>query len=170
MPQLGNVTSLSHFSSLVLQRPPPSWRGKGGFITAQNDERRLSRSHLPLIGLLQLVGVFVFRVLALLRLYRRVHPLFFDLGPRQVQILVGLFVRIKRTLRGPKRLFVLFLGLVEQDKRGLKLGMDSGTLGQVLKRKRVEFKLIPSFFHIQAKQLKHKSNTDDHDRFNENNE
>ena len=55
-------------------------------------------AYLPFVGLLQLVSVLVLRVLALLRLDRGVHPLLLHLGPREVQIFVGLLVGVERAL------------------------------------------------------------------------
>ena len=89
-------------------------------------------AYLPLVGLLQLVGVLVFGVLALLRFDGGVHPLLLHLGPRQVQILVGLLVRVQGALRRAERLFVLLLRLGEQDQRRLKLGVNPRSFGQVL--------------------------------------
>ena len=89
--------------------------------------------HLPLVGLLQLVGVFVLRVLALLCLDRGVHPLLLHLGPREVQIFVGLLVGVERALGRPEGLLILLLRLGEQDQRGLQLRLNPGPFGQVLK-------------------------------------
>ena len=93
-------------------------------------------AYLPFVGLLQLVSVLVLRVLALLRFDGGVHALLLHLGPREVQVLVGLLVRVQGALRRAERLLVLLLRLAEQDQRGLKLRVDPRSLGQVLKRRR----------------------------------
>ena len=94
-------------------------------------------AYLPFVGLLQLVSVLVLRVLALLRFDGGVHALLLHLGPREVQVFVGLLVRVQGALRRAERLLVLLLRLAEQDQRRLKLRVDPRSLGQVLKGRRI---------------------------------
>lgn len=65
--------------------------------------------HLKLVGLLKLVGVFIFAIVALLRLDGGVDPLFFNLGSGQVEVGVGLLVQVQRSLRRTEGLLVLLL-------------------------------------------------------------
>ena len=92
-------------------------------------------SYLRLVCLLQLVGVLVLSVVVLLTLQSGVHPLLFHFGPGEVQVRVCLLVSVQRPLRGSKSLLVLLLRLGEKRQGGLELGLDSGTLGQMLKEK-----------------------------------
>ncbi len=86
---------------------------------------------------MQLVGVLVLAVVILLRFDGRVHPLLLHLGPRQVEIGVGLVVGVQGALRGPEGLLVLLLGLGQQVQRRRELRLDPLPFAQMLKNTRI---------------------------------
>ena len=61
-------------------------------------EAPLNFKHLQLVGFLELVGIFILAIVALLGLDGRVYPLFFNLGSGQVEVGIGLLVQVQRSL------------------------------------------------------------------------
>ncbi len=78
--------------------------------------RRGKSTNLYFVGFLQLVGVLVLTVVALLGLDGRVDPLLLHLRPRQVEIGVGLLVQVQGSFGCAERFLVLLLRLAQLDE------------------------------------------------------
>ena len=90
-----------------------------GFLEQNVMEQNVMEQHLvvltlQLVGLLQLFGVLVLVVLALVVLDGRVDALLLDFGPRQVQVSVRLPVSVLGPFRLAEGLFIILLRPVQR--------------------------------------------------------
>lgn len=91
---------------------------------------------LQLVGLLQLVSIFIFGVIILLRFDGGVHPLLLHFGSRQVEIRVGLLIGVQGSLGCAKCLFVLFFRFGQEREGRLQLRLNSRPFIEMLQKQR----------------------------------